>query len=569
MMELSPEQKLVFDKYIEGKNIFITGPGGTGKSALIRHIRKDAYKKGMDIQVCALTGCAAVLLECKAKTVHSWAGIGLGNASIEDVIKKVTKNRHTKAIWKTTDILIIDEVSMMSQKLFEMLDAVGKATRKSLSPFGGIQLIFSGDFYQLPPVGNKEDDESMNFCFESPLWFHIFKLENHICLSKIFRQNDPIYQRILNQVREGRLKRSSNELLLQHVGKVIKDNIQIRPTKLFPTRNKVDYINATEMAELNGRDYDYKVKYHLDLDMNASERMKRMTYTQQQIQTELMYLQSNIRSDEIVKLKIGAQVMCIVNISLDNGDVLCNGAQGVVIDISPLGLPVVKYKNGYQMTMQYHIWPSETIPGIGVSQIPLILAWALTIHKAQGATLDMAEIDAGSGIFECGQTYVALSRVKNLEGLYLSAFDVRRIKINKKVQEFYDKLAEQNIKNQLLIDSKDIAVIDDIDTDNKDNLIDRFDTKQTNIKKIPLIKANSDIKTTPLIISKTNNEEEKIIHDDAGQDCVICMSNPRTMACVPCGHVCLCSKCSDDAGPKLDKCPICRKLSRTRMRVYI
>jgi hypothetical protein len=135
--------------------------------------------------------------------------------------------------------------------------------------------------------------------------------------------------------------------------------------------------------------------------------------------------------------------MCIVNIQLDNGDILCNGAQGIVTDVSPQGMPVVKYKNGYQMTMSPHIWPSELIPGIGVSQVPLILAWALTIHKAQGSTLDIAEVDAGSGIFECGQTYVALSRVKSLEGLYLSSFDAKRVRINKKVQEFYEVLEKE------------------------------------------------------------------------------------------------------------------------------
>jgi ATP-dependent exoDNAse (exonuclease V) alpha subunit len=130
-------------------------------------------------------------------------------------------------------------------------------------------------------------------------------------------------------------------------------------------------------------------------------------------------------------------VMCIVNILLSNDDTLCNGARGIVTSISPDGYPVVRYNNGYQMTMTPHTWVSETIPGVGVSQIPLILAWALTIHKAQGATLDVAEVDAGAGIFECGQTYVALSRVKSLEGLYLSSFDFRKVMINKKVQEFY------------------------------------------------------------------------------------------------------------------------------------
>jgi ATP-dependent DNA helicase PIF1 len=142
--------------------------------------------------------------------------------------------------------------------------------------------------------------------------------------------------------------------------------------------------------------------------------------------------------------------MCIVNIELSNGEMLCNGSQGIVVRFSQEGVPLIRFSrtntsnttdnsnsNSFEITMNYHIWPSENIPGIGVSQLPLILAWALTIHKAQGATLDVAEIDAGSNIFECGQTYVALSRVKSLEGLYLTSYDPKKIRINKKVQEFY------------------------------------------------------------------------------------------------------------------------------------
>jgi len=156
-MELSREQQLAFDKYVRGENIFITGPGGSGKSALIKLINKHAYDNFKDIHVTALTGCAAVLLNCKAKTLHSWAGIGLGNGTTEDLIFKIKHSKFSKSIWKSTDILVVDEVSMFSLKLFNMLNDIGKAIRHNQKPFGGIQLIFSGDFYQLPPVGEKEE----------------------------------------------------------------------------------------------------------------------------------------------------------------------------------------------------------------------------------------------------------------------------------------------------------------------------------------------------------------------------------------------------------------------------
>ncbi len=448
-MNYSEEQINAFTAYTQGTNVFITGPGGTGKTALIKYIQKDAVRKGFKIQVCALTGCAAVLLECKAKTLHSWASIGLGTASFDQLITKIMKNRYAKDNWKNTDILVVDEVSMMSQKLFELLDAIGKTIRKNSKPFGGIQLIFSGDFYQLPPVGDKDEPETTKFCFESLLWCQTFSKENHIQLTKIFRQSDPVYQKILNQIREGKLKRSSNEMLLHNVGRQIAMDNEVRPTKLFPTRNKVEQVNTKEMNGLKTDEIEYKLKYHSDLEMTATEIVKRRQFTREQIQTELLYLKANLRCDEVVKLKVGAQVMCIVNIELDNGQTLCNGSQGVITRLSEQGLPVVRF-GSFETVMGYHVWPSENIPGIGVSQLPLILAWALTIHKSQGATLDIAEIDAGSGIFECGQTYVALSRVKSLEGLYLTSFDASKIKVSRKVQEFYNSISISDKKEAIV-----------------------------------------------------------------------------------------------------------------------
>jgi ATP-dependent DNA helicase PIF1 len=186
------------------------------------------------------------------------------------------------------------------------------------------------------------------------------------------------------------------------------------------------------------------IDYLTDGKMTTIEKMLRSSFSEVMIKTELDYLAGNLLCDKEVKLKIGAQVMCVINIQDDDRNVtICNGSQGIVTGFCELtGAPRVLFNNGMERVMVKHVWLSDKIPGIGVSQVPLILAWALTIHKSQGSTLDIAEVDIGSGIFECGQTYVALSRVRSLDGLYLKDMDVQRIKVNRKVQEYYQFLEE-------------------------------------------------------------------------------------------------------------------------------
>jgi ATP-dependent DNA helicase PIF1 len=442
-MEPSPEQQLVFNKYVQGHNIFITGPGGSGKSALIKLIYNHAKLGFKEINVTALTGCAAILLNCKATTLHSWSGIGLGDKTVESYITKIKKHKFLKEKWRKTHILVVDEVSMFSLKLFNLLNEIGKAIRGNPKPFGGIQLIFSGDFYQLPPVGNSSDPDTQRFCFESDEWNTVFHLNDQIELKKIFRQTDEIYSAILNQIREGKIKRKSVDLLMTYVGRDFSADLVVEPTKLYPTRNKVELINLDRMSSLQGIETEYKLKYIKDHDVTKAEREIRRQYNDQDIQIELEFLASNLMCEKVIKMKLGAHVMCILNIKTEDGEdvLICNGSQGIVTDFCEYTkCPKVKFNNGVEMIMAAHVWTSDKIPGIAVSQVPLILSWALTIHKCQGITLDTAEIDAGSGIFECGQTYVSLSRVKNLHGLYLTSFDVTKIKINKKVKEYYDAL---------------------------------------------------------------------------------------------------------------------------------
>jgi len=443
-IQLSNEQQLAYEKYIQGNNLFITGPGGSGKSELIKKIFDNAKKTKKKIQVCALTGRAALLLNCEARTLHSWSGIGLGKGSIDQMIKKIFANKRSLKNWRSTSILVIDEVSMLSYKLFEMLNKIGKVVRGvNHLPFGGIQVIFTGDFFQLPPVGDKEDIDSGRFCFESEEWNEIFNIKCQIQLKKIFRQSDEEYATILNQIREGKITRKSCNKLYEYVGRSLQEGA-IKPTKLLPTRIQAESINNYEMSLISDvESFQYQLKYCKILPMTEEEKEIRKLFTDIDIDYELKYMHDNMMCDDIVNLKIGASVMCIINIPCsDDTPMLCNGSQGVVVRISHLGNPIVKFINGYEREMTPNVWLSEKIPGIGISQIPLILAWAITIHKSQGATLESAEIDAGKGIFECGQTYVALSRVKSLDGLYLTSFDPSRILVNKKVKEFYRKLKE-------------------------------------------------------------------------------------------------------------------------------
>jgi len=441
---LSPEQEHALQLFEKGKNIFLTGPGGSGKTELIKRIVDIANKKHKRIQVCAMTGCAAVLLGCSgSKTIHSWAGIGLASGPFGRIVDKVVKNRFKNKMWNSVDVLVIDEVSMMSKKIFEILDEIGKKTRRNESlPFGGIQVVFSGDFFQLPPVGDKEDEDTCAFCFESSRWNDTFakEKENIIQLKTIFRQTDMNYTKILNQIRIGKLYKSSYELIMTRVGVKYPDN-GIKPTILLPLSRDAKQINTTELEKLKGEVYTYNLS--IVNDVVPKKKNNRITHDVAAVKQddykeefEIKQLRSSVIADDKLVLKVGTQVMCIANIDVDGALPIVNGSQGVVIEIVN-GFPKVKFLNGLVKVIGYHAWTSENIESISIKQIPLIHSWAITIHKAQGVTLELAEIDAGSNIFECGQTYVALSRVKSLDGLYLSAFNPQKIKVNEKVQKFY------------------------------------------------------------------------------------------------------------------------------------
>ena len=439
-IEFTVSQQKAIDKYINKENIFITGPGGSGKSAVIRKIVEHADKTGVRYQVCGLTGCASVLLKCGAKTLHSWSGIGLGKGAIEIVSHKVAANKYKRNNWRNVDLLIIDEVSMMSEHLIELLDMTAKKCRKNNKLFGGLQVIFSGDFYQLAPVGDRDDisKRTHNFCFESPIFNQLFPNDNKICFDEIFRQTDNTYTKILNQIRVGKISKKSIKTLTERVGKKY-TGTDIKPTRIYPLKRLVNRLNSTSMEKLNTVEKKFKIEAAPLPDM---ESFKALNITPDQIKSEIEYLKNNVNCDKTLVLKKGAQVMCIVNIEVDGSSAsICNGSQGIVEDFDSItGYPIVKFRNGITRLMKPHSWESELYPNVSVLQVPLILAWAITIHKAQGASIELAEIDVGNSVFACGQTYVALSRVVSLDGLYLTSFNYRKIKVSSKVKKFYSNL---------------------------------------------------------------------------------------------------------------------------------
>jgi ATP-dependent DNA helicase PIF1 len=458
---LTQEQLSVIDHLLEGENLFLTGGGGVGKSYLLTAIYTEfpGLKKRMfaaknpgsvaklpRVQMCAMTGCAALLLGHKAKTLHSWAGIGLGKGSVSELYIKIRRNQKSMRNWLCTDLLIIDEVSMMTAELLDKLNEIGKKVRSNKKPFGGIQVLLVGDFYQLPPVN--KGDEATKFAFESEAWKEA--ITSSIELTEIQRQKDEAFQKILKEARRGTLSKESCTILAKCQGRDWKEN-KIRPTLLFPRRSEVDMINDSNLRALTGRRYTYKARLVYDGKIPDG-----FSESDEGFQRALQMFDSDAAYSKELELMLDAQVMLIANTDPESG--LVNGSRGVVVGFCPsTELPIVEFLNGVRKPVGTHTWPIEDYEFISRAQVPLRLAYAVTIHKSQGATLDSALVDIGSGVFEYGQAYVALSRARSLESLYVYDFDPMAFKAHPKVKKFYSELQTKKIDEEdqkLLIAAK-------------------------------------------------------------------------------------------------------------------
>ncbi|KAF4690380.1 hypothetical protein FOZ60_000259 [Perkinsus olseni] len=469
--ELSDQQRYVFDLIVkQKKSIFFTGSAGTGKTRTLREVIKALPQKSTFIT--ALTGIASTLLDRRATTLHSFAGIGLARGTKQDLVRFVKRNGKAVQNWHDCRVLIIDEVSMMSADLFNKLDYVAKEIRSERTkPFGGIQLVLVGDFYQLPPVfKNRQSDANLDQglkCYESPEWERA--IEINVRLTQVYRTKDKALKDMLDEIRDNNLSQRSMNLL-KRLQREITTPSGVRPTILYPTNEQVDRKNAEEMGRLSGESETYEAE-----DSGHPD--------------DLQYMDRYTLFPRKLTLKIGAQVMLLKNQSGDLGTRLVNGSQGKVVGfVSASGglspgpedgpeveftressaprLPKVQFSHMGEIVEQiigFENFELETKNRkMKRKQIPLKLSWAMTIHKvraspcrcdpapwggpkalrhsesfqAQGMSIDCVQVDI-SRVFAEGQAYVALSRARSIEGLQVLSFDARRFGCSPEVVEFY------------------------------------------------------------------------------------------------------------------------------------
>lgn len=418
-------QGLALEVLLAGYSAFVTGPAGTGKTYLLNQFVKLAKFQGRHVSVTATTGLAATHLG--GTTIHAWSGIGVHDYLPDRFADHMSKTR--REIIEKTDVLLIDEISMMHDYRLDMVDEVCRIVRKQPDvPFGGIQVVMSGDFFQLPPV-NRGEGRQGGFVVNSRVWQEMQPVI--IYLNEQFRQdeNDDLAE-ILTALRAGELRRHHAEKLLERTEVEVPYGELI--TELHTLNVDVDKINIEKLKELGGDELIYT--QHSTGSQNYVENLQR-----------------SVLAPAELTLKQGALVMAVKN---DASRRYVNGSIGTVVDFEPATeYPVVEFMNGKTVTMQPDTW--ELRDGdkkrASISQIPLRLAYAITVHKSQGMTLDMAKVDLRKAFVE-GMGYVALSRVRNIGSLYLTGINQMALRISPEAQEI-----DVNLRDRAAKDAKRFA----------------------------------------------------------------------------------------------------------------
>jgi len=403
---------------IDGNHRFVLGNFIiTHNTAVIKMFMK-VYQKHRKMAVTSTTGTSALLLN--GTTVHSYLGVGYGNGSVKSLVDKIYEWSWLKKRWNMLECLFIDEISMLDPELFDKLEEIARIVRCNNAPFGGIQIVLSGDFLQLPCVGTN------NFCFEAKSWNKCIK--RTVYLNEIMRQGDNTFQEVLNKVRVGNIDNQVKNILDSRIGAKLNNEFGIKPTGLYSQNNDVDIINDQELDKLadDGRqfyEYNMEIVFYPGVTNKTSSLDKFKKYC---------------IAPETLQLCIGAQVMLLKNLDIPNG--LANGSRGVVTGFIS-DIPLVKFLNGEERLIEQNVWEIEENEKkiLRAQQIPLKVAYAISIHKSQGCSLDYAEIDL-AGVFEYGQAYVALSRVKSLEGLSIIDIDYDCIEAHPKATAYYESL---------------------------------------------------------------------------------------------------------------------------------